>query len=227
MILLAGLLVALVGLWGLSELAGEVLEGETLRFDESVLRWLAGHTNPRLDGLALELTALGGWLVVLAIMVISATLLALMGRRWYALLLCVSVSGAWILGPVLKALFGRERPQVVEWRVPHAGQSSFPSGHATMGMVLFLTLAYVIHRIAGRTWVTLLVMAIGTTVVGLIGVTRMYLGVHYPSDVLAGFAVGFAWTMFCAAGVELLQSERLRTDTSEAPPEEPPPPPGE
>jgi undecaprenyl-diphosphatase len=223
--LVAGLIVALISLWALSGLAEEVLEGETLRFDEGVLHWIAGYTSTRMDGLALEITALGSWLVVLAIAVIAATLLALMGERWYALLLCIAVSGAWIIGPALKILFDRQRPQVVEWRVPHAGLSSFPSGHSTMGMVLFLTVAYVIHRLARRHWVTIVVMAAGTITVALIGLSRLYLGVHYPSDVLAGYAVGFAWSMFCAAGVELLRSERLRTRRSEPPPEEPPPSP--
>jgi undecaprenyl-diphosphatase len=65
-------------------------------------------------------------------------------------------------------------------------------------------------------------MIVGTLIVLGIGLTRVYLGVHYPSDVLAGYAVGFAWAMFCAAGIELLRSERAKTEPSEAPPEQPP-----
>jgi undecaprenyl-diphosphatase len=222
MLLVAGFAIALLGLWGLSGLTEEVVEGETTRFDESILVWLSTHASDRLDGYALELTSLGGWLVVLTITIVVATLLAFLERKWYALLVCVSVGGGWIIGPVLKAMFDRARPDVVEWRVPHAGHSSFPSGHSTMGMVLFITLAYVIHRIAGRAWVSVLSIGVGTLVVLAIGVTRVYLGVHYPSDVLAGYAIGFAWAMFSAAGVELLRSERMKTGSSDAPPEQPP-----
>lgn len=221
-LLVAGLAIALLALWGLSGLTEEVVEGETTRFDESILVWLSTHASDRLDGYALELTSLGGGLVVLTITIVVATLLASLERKWYALLVCVSVGGGWIIGPVLKSLFDRARPDVVEWRIPHAGHSSFPSGHSTMGMVLFITLAYVIHRIAGRAWVSVLSIGVGAVIVLAIGLTRVYLGVHYPSDVLAGYAVGFAWAMFCAAGIELLRSERLKTETSAAPPEQPP-----
>lgn len=206
-LLIAGLVAAILALWALAVLITDVLAGETLRADELALRWLAGHTTDRLDVRAMEITALGGGTAVLTISVITAALLALLGRRYYALLVAIAVTGGWILGPVLKALFGRDRPQVVDWRVPHAGQTSFPSGHSLMGMVLYVTLAYIIHRVGNRAWVTALAIVLAAIVVTLIGVTRVYLGVHYPSDVLAGYAVGFAWAMFCAAGVEMLKKE--------------------
>src|SRR5690606_23295422 len=126
---------------------------------------------------------------VLTITIIVAALLALLRQGWYAILLTVAVGGGWILSPLLKALFDRNRPQVVDWRIPYAGQASFPSGHALMGMILYVTLAYIVHRLGGRWWVTALAVIAGILVVSLIGVTRVYLGVHYPSDVLAGYAV--------------------------------------
>lgn len=206
-LLLAGLLASVFALWALAGLAETVLEGETLRTDEAALHWLARFTSDRVDVRALEITSLGGGSVVLAIAVISATLLALLGRRYYAILIAVAVSGGWLLSPLLKALFNRPRPQIVEWRTPHAGQASFPSGNAMMAMVLFVTLAYILHRIGNRVWVTVAAWCTAAVLVSLIGVTRVYLGVHYPSDVLAGYAVGFAWAMFCAAAVEMLRRE--------------------
>lgn len=203
-LLAIGLALAVAALWAMSQLADSVLEGETLRFDEAILHGISDWTSPRRDILALDLTALGGGTVVLAVAVISATLLAVLGRRWYALLICAAVSGGWMLGPVLKILFDRPRPQVVEWRTPHAGHASFPSGHATMAMVLYVTLAYVVHRLGNRHWVSVVAWSVAALLVTVIGVTRLYLGVHYPSDVLAGYAVGFAWAMFCAAGAEIL-----------------------
>lgn len=210
LLLVVGLLLSVLALLGLSELVDEVLDGETLRADEAALHWLAGFVTDRRDVRALELTSLGSGTVVLTISVISAALLALQGVRHYALLIVVAVSGGWLLSPVLKAFFDRDRPQVVDWRVAHAGQASFPSGHAMMGMVLYVVLAFVVHRIGNRPWVSALAIAIAALLVTLIGITRVYLGVHYPSDVLAGYAVGFSWAMFCAAGVEMMRREPKR-----------------
>lgn len=207
-LLLVGLAVSVLALWALAELTDEVLAGETIRMDDAALQWLARHTSDRLDMRAVEVTSLGAGVTVLTITVVVAALLALLRHRHYAALLLVSVGGGWILSPLLKALFDRERPQVVDWRVPYAGQASFPSGHALMGMILYVTLAYIVHRLGGRWWVTTLAVAAATVVVTLIGVTRIYLGVHYPSDVLAGFAVGFVWAMLCAAVVEILRDRR-------------------
>lgn len=207
-ILVVGLVLSVAGLWGLSALTEGVMAGETLTLDEGALRWMAHHVTDWRDVRALEITSLGSGTVVLAFSALSASLLALLGRRHYAALVVVAVAGGWILSPILKALFGRDRPRVVEWRVPHAGQASFPSGHALMAMVLYVVLAYVIHRIANRTWVSVLAIVLALLLVMLIGITRVYLGVHYPSDVLAGYAVGFAWAMFCSAGVEMLKRER-------------------
>lgn len=207
-LLVSGLLLAVVCLLTLSELSEEVLSGETLGFDEAVLLRVAEYATPRLDGYALQITALGGWIVVLAIMVIVAAVLLLLGERWYSVMLAASVLGGWMIGPLLKGLFARDRPDVVDWRVPHAGMASFPSGHSIMGMVLFATLAYIVHRLGQRWWVSVLAIATAAAVVAMIGATRVYLGVHYPSDVLAGYLVGFAWAMFCAAAVELLRAER-------------------
>lgn len=207
-LLVVGLLLAVLALAALSELVDEVLAGETLRADEAALQWLARFATDWRDVRALEITALGSGTVVLVVAVLSACLLALLGRRYYAGLVAIAVAGGWVLSPVLKAVFDRERPQVVEWRVPHAGQASFPSGHAMMGMVLWAVLAYVIHRLGNRAWISALAITVGVVIVTLIGITRVYLGVHYPSDVLAGYAVGFAWAMFCAAGVEMMKREK-------------------
>ena len=207
-LLLSGLAVSVLALWALAGLTEEVLAGETVRMDEAALHWLARHTSDHLDMRAVEITSLGGGVTVLTITVIVAALLALLRHGWYAILLSLAVGGGWILSPLLKALFDRSRPQVVDWRVPYAGQASFPSGHALMGMVLYVTLAYIVHRLSGRWWVTVLSACTAVLVVVLIGVTRVYLGVHYPSDVLAGYAVGFAWAMLCAAVVEILRDRR-------------------
>lgn len=206
LLLVLGLGVAVLGLWALAELSEEVLQGETLRMDEAALRALARYASPARDLLALEITSLGSGTAALAITVIVSALLALLGRRHYALLLGSAVAGAWILSPILKALFDRDRPRIVEWRTPYVGQASYPSGHAMMGMVLYITLAFILHRLGGRRWVSAVAITIAGLLIILIGTSRVYLGVHYPSDVLAGFAVGFSWAMFCAAIAETISA---------------------
>lgn len=197
-LLSAGLVLAVAGLWALAELTEGVMEGETVRFDQSVLLWLNARATPALDVWAIKVTALGDTLVVLSIAVVAAALLWLLGQAAHAALVAVAVGGASVIYPVLKAVFDRPRPQVFEWRAHYAEASSYPSGHATMAMVLLVVLAYVVHRIGGRRWVGMAAALVAGTAVLLIGASRLYLGVHFPSDVLAGYTVGFAWAVFCA-----------------------------
>jgi undecaprenyl-diphosphatase len=205
LVLSAGLAIALVGLWGLSSLTEEVLEGDTDRFDRAVLHWIDARSTPWLDQAALEVTALGDTLVVALVALVAVTLLRLLGRRGYAFLLGLAVGGAAIINPVLKAIFGRDRPRVFEWGVQHGASSdAYPSGHALMSMVTLVTLAFVVHRLSARRWVGAVAMTLAAVVTVSIGLSRLYLGVHYPSDVLAGYVVGFAWAVFCALAVEAL-----------------------
>jgi undecaprenyl-diphosphatase len=205
----AGLAVALLGLWGLSGLTEEVLEGDTERFDHAVLLWLNGRATPWLDQAALEVTALGDTLVVMLLTVVSATLLWVVGQRAYAWLVMLAVGGAAVINPTLKAIFGRERPRVFEWVVPNGTSSAaYPSGHALMSMVTLVTLAFIVHRLSAARWTSVLAMVVAGVLILLIGLSRLYLGVHYPSDVLAGYVVGFAWAVFCALAVEALPGFR-------------------
>lgn len=207
-LLATGMVLSLAGLWALGGLTEEVLEGETLRFDQAVLLWLNARATPGLDVAALRVTALGDTLVVLTVALVAGSLLWLLGQRAYAALLAAAVGGAVALYPVLKMLFDRPRPQLFEWRAQHAASASYPSGHATMSVVLLVVLAYVVHRLARRRAVGVAAALVAGTGALLIGLSRLYLGVHYPSDVAAGAIIGFAWAVFCALGVEALRGRR-------------------
>ncbi|WP_407541078.1 phosphatase PAP2 family protein [Deinococcus radiomollis] len=113
----------------------------------------------------------------------------------------LSVSGAVILNTLLKLFFGRARPQVIPW-LWQEGDSSFPSGHSSMAAALAVTVVALLWRTPWR-WPVLVLGVIYTVIMGL---SRVYLGVHYPTDVLAGWALGVAW----AVGVAVLLWERLR-----------------
>jgi undecaprenyl-diphosphatase len=205
LLLSVGLVLSLIALWALSNLTEEVIEGDTVRIDEGVLNWLNGHATPALDQAALEITALGNTLVILVLVATAVALLVLLQQRAYALLLTLAVAGVAVITPFLKAIFDRPRPQLFEWRVHYQLTSAaYPSGHATMSMVTFLTIAYIIYRLSRVKPPAAFAALLAACIVILIGTSRLYLGVHYPSDVLAGYVVGFVWAVFCALAIEIV-----------------------
>lgn len=205
-----GLGVALLGVWAFATLAASVMRGATLRFDDAVLLWMNAHASRTLTTAALEVTALGSTTVVWLVVLMASAFLWTSRHRYSVLLLWVAVMGGGALNLVLKDAFQRPRPALFEWRTSYAGHSSFPSGHAMTAMVLYWTLAYLIARLEAGTLLRRTTWAVAAVVVLLVGLSRVYLGVHYPSDVLAGFVIGFAWAMFCAAGIELIRYFRRR-----------------
>lgn len=215
-VLLLGLGLAFAATWAFAELAEQVMEGDTQRFDEAVLRRLDAIDAPWLDTALLEITALGNGTVVLALATVAATFLWLTRHRYSAGLLVAATLGGIVLNNLLKAYFDRPRPQVVSWGT-HVATSSFPSGHATSAIVVYATVAYLIATLQRRAWVRAATLAVAALVVLLIAASRLFLGVHYPSDVVAGLVIGLAWTAFCVAVLEALHRFIVReaTDASE------------
>lgn len=201
----AGLTLALLALWGLSALTEDVLEGDTEQFDRSVLLWLEEQSTGWLDRAALEITVMADTLVIVLVAVVAASLLWLLGQKAHAWLVVLAVGGAAIITPVLKAVFDRPRPQVFELRGVFAEHSAaYPSGHATMSMVTLVTIAFIVHRLSDRKRTSVIAALLAGMTILLIGMSRMYLGLHFPSDVLAGYAIGFAWAIFCAVTIKHL-----------------------
>lgn len=202
--LVAGVAVCGFAAWVFGEIAETVMAGKTQAFDENVLRWLGAHHMKLLDGAMLEITALGTGMVVMMIVSISALFLALTRHRYSALLLIVATVGGLGLNLVLKLFFDRPRPQVFVWGTT-AVSSSFPSGHAMSATIVYSTVAYLAARLQKHAWQRWLTLSLAAVVIILISLSRLYLGVHYPSDVLAGGAIGLAWAAFCMATLEAIQ----------------------
>ncbi|HET6396583.1 MAG TPA: phosphatase PAP2 family protein [Pseudoxanthomonas sp.] len=197
-LLFAGLLLPL---WLFAELAEDVHEMEAMVFDDPLLLWLNAAASPGWDRFFGVVSALGfRYGVVPADVVLCVTLLAL--RRWReGAFATVALAGSGLLNVAAKQFFGRERPALWESVAPEA-TFSFPSGHAMGSM----TLMAVVVLLAWHTrWRWPLLVA-GVAFTGLVGLSRLYLGVHYPSDVLGGWAAGLAW----AAGVYLVLFRRRR-----------------
>lgn len=190
-------------LWVFASLADEVSEGETLAFDRAVLLALrapgdlSDPIGPSwLELMMRDLTALGG-VAILGLLTLSvAGLLWLQGRRTSVALLLVAVVGGQVFSNAAKWIFDRPRPDIV----PHetlATSASFPSGHSMMATVTYLTLAVMVARLQDRRRVRIYLVSLAALVAFLVGASRVYLGVHWPTDVLAGWAAGAGWALGC------------------------------
>jgi undecaprenyl-diphosphatase len=160
----------------------------------------------------LEITALGTGTVVMMIVGVAGLFLWLTQHRYSAMLLLASTAGGIVLNGLLKVRFDRPRPHVITWGA-NAVSSSFPSGHAMSATIVYGTVAYLAARLQQRVWARWLTMGLALLLIALIGLSRIYLGVHYPSDVLAGAIIGLAWAGFCMAMLEAVQRIAQRSDT--------------
>ncbi len=188
-----------LGAFAFMAIADEALEGDTHAFDESILKALrepGDASNPigpawQADMMA-DLTALGG-IAVLTLLVVGVVFYLLsVGKRGTALLVGGAVGGGAILSALLKLGFDRPRPDLIA-HLSHAYSSSFPSGHAMLSAVTYLTLGVLLARAHEGRRTKIIVMTYGVTLTVLIGLSRIYLGVHWPTDVMAGWALGAAW----------------------------------
>lgn len=208
-------------LWAFGVLAGEVMEGETLAFDRAVLLALRDPANPAnplgpmwLREMVRDLTALGG-IAVLTLLTCGVLAFMALRRLWGAAgLLLASVLGGMLVSTVLKAAFERARPELV----PHGSyvtSASFPSGHAMMSAVVYLTLGVLLARVEPDRRSKAFVLSCAVVLTLLVGVSRVYLGVHWPTDVLAGWCLGAAWALGCWLVARWLQ-RRGAVETDQA-----------
>ena len=186
-----GLLLALGVILLFAKIAEDVAEGESRSFDTAVLLWIDAHSPEWLYGPMLAVTTLGYYWFVAPLLVVATAVFYLKRRRISAVLLPVATLGGMVLTTVLKAVFERARPDLFESGYT-ASFYSFPSGHATIAAGFYGTLTLLVAwRLRGfRRWA---VVVSGVLLVLLIGFSRLYLGVHYPTDVLAGFLAAPLW----------------------------------
>ena len=185
------------------KLASEMREGETHSADQAILLALRDPSDlsnpigPRwLETMCRDLTSLGSPTVVALIAIAAVSYLWIDGKRAAALFVTVSIAGGALLVSLLKFGFARPRPELVSHLVD-VNSFSFPSGHATMAAVTYLTLGALLARVQQQRSMKLYLLAVASTLVFIVGVTRVYLGVHWPTDVLAGWCLGTAWALGC------------------------------
>jgi Membrane-associated phospholipid phosphatase len=201
--LLVGGAVFLLLIFCISRLASEVFEGETQRFDKQILVSLRNPGDPSvpigppwLTSAALDITALGSATVLGLVVLAVAGFLILQGMWRTGLFVVLATSGGGFINGALKQFFQRPRPDVVS-HLRDVMSTSFPSGHALTSAVVYLTLGALSMRIAKRRITKFYCMAMAMLTTALVGVSRVYLGVHYPTDVVAGWMIGLSWALLC------------------------------
>jgi undecaprenyl-diphosphatase len=189
--------------WAFLALAGEVMEGDTKALDTRILLALRSNTDPSkpigpewVEFALLDLTAIGGPTVLTLVVLAVVGFLVLQERYRTALVIMVTSIGGEIANTVLKNAFMRPRPTVV----PHlreAISTSFPSGHAMESAIIYLTLGAMMMRVAEGRLTKAYCLFLAVLLTFLVGLSRVYLGVHYPTDVIGGWILGFMWASIC------------------------------
>jgi undecaprenyl-diphosphatase len=191
-------------------IADEVAEGDTHQLDRAVLMSFRTAGNPAdligpdwFEEMVRDVTALGSYAFVIIIVTAAIGYLLLTRKYGLALLLLTAEAGGMLISSLLKELFDRPRPDL-----EHAARvftASFPSGHATLSAVTFLTLGALLTRVTADRDAKLYFMGAAVVLTIMVGLSRLYLGVHYPSDILAGWCIGSAWAVLCWGGALWLQ----------------------
>jgi undecaprenyl-diphosphatase len=209
--MLVGVILVTMFVLGFGLLASEVVEGDTKAFDERVLQFFRAPANPSLpagppwlkDAMR-DVTALGSTSVLTIIVVGVAAYLAVSGLRHAAAMVLGSVALGVLLSNSLKAAFSRPRPGFIPPDLL-VFTASFPSGHATLSAVVYLTLGALLCRTQSSLAVKTYILCFAMFLTGIVGLSRIYLGVHWPTDVVAGWLVGGTWALLCWLAMIWLQ----------------------
>jgi undecaprenyl-diphosphatase len=211
-VVLAMVIVA-VALLAFKEIADEVFEGEVQAFDERLLLAFRNAQNitdpigPRwLEEMMRDFTALGSFGVLITLTLSVAGFFALRRKPHFALMVIGSIAGGILVSQLMKWGFARPRPDLV----PHGAfvySNSFPSGHAMLSATVYLTLGALLTRTHSDRVMKIYFISIAALLTIIVGVSRIYLGVHWPTDVMAGWAAGISWAVLCWLIMVWLQRE--------------------
>jgi undecaprenyl-diphosphatase len=211
LIVLLAVLAVVVGLWGFLALAEAVRAGSTQELDAKILLKLrdpADLSKPigseAVQEAARDLTALGG-VIVLSLVTAAVVGYLAMDRKYKAILLVLTATlGGLLLSTLLKDFFDRPRPSVVP-HLSHVDTPGFPSGHSMLSMVVYLTLGTLLARLVAKRTLKVYFVTVALLLTFLVGLSRVYMGVHYPTDVLAGWSAGLVWAVLCWLATWYLQ----------------------
>jgi undecaprenyl-diphosphatase len=202
--------IALLAFFAFLQLAAEVSSGATTGVDEAIMRWVDAHSSAGLDGYARSVTQLGSWIVMTVMALLVSVFLWIHGERRALALLWIGLAGVLLMDQTLKEFFARARPQVFEWRTYRPSSYAFPSGHTLNATVGYTMFAFLVARLEKSKVLRAVTFSVAALLIALVACSRVYLGVHFPTDVLAGMLMGFAWAMACVFAVYVLRDLRVR-----------------
>ncbi len=223
-VVLLAVLAVVLGTWAFIKLADEVKEKDTQNFDERMIRALRRPDNPAipigppwLHEVGRDITALGGVAVISGLTFVVAGFL-FMRKQYHAMwLLLIATFGGLLISTVLKGIIARDRPSIVP-HLSYVTTSSFPSGHSMLAAVAYLTLGSLLARLVVEWRVKIYILIVALLITFLVGVSRVYMGVHYPTDVLAGWSAGLVWASICWLVARALQHRGAVEPPTEATP---------
>jgi undecaprenyl-diphosphatase len=211
-VVLLSLFLVTAGVWGFIFTADHVLEGDTEAFDTWAVRAMRRSDDPAtpigpawLHEIGRDATAFGGVAGLTFFTLVAAGFLYLNGKRAMVWLLLASTGGGLVLSSLLKEWFNRPRPEIVP-HLSYVYTSSFPSGHSMLSAVVYLTLGSLLAASVTQRRLKAYILFVAILLTVLVGVSRVYLGVHYPTDVLAGWMAGLAWSLLVWLIARWLQS---------------------
>ena len=205
-----GAAIALTAAVAFLVLAEWILKDEAQRLDVAALRWLATHRPPGLTQFFSLASGLGSWLFVSTLTLILCVAGLFVAARRAAVTLLIAVLGIPMLVVVLKPLYGRPRPDAVA-HLDAVDSASFPSGHALAAAVFFGTTALIAAERTASELRRVLITAAAGSIIVLVALSRVYLGVHYSSDVLGGVLVGTTWSLLVLLAAHVLRTQRSRS----------------
>jgi undecaprenyl-diphosphatase len=204
---------ASLGVGAFIQITDELQESAELqRMDEGIITYVASHRVSWLDVVAVDITALGSTTLVVLHSSLALAVLLLLRDRLAALQLVTASAGAGILTLLTKGFIERARPTVVPRLVDISG-FSYPSGHSLTAAAMYLTIGILVARHLTTVRARLLVVGLLSLVIGLIALSRVYLGVHYPSDIVSGVSLGAAWALLLAGGFSLFERQQHASGT--------------
>lgn len=209
--ILVAVVLILGGIWLTAGVAEAVMEGETHEIDRMILLALrepgdvSDPLGPRwFEEMVRDYTSLGGTAILVLLVTAVSGYLAMLRRYKRLVVLLTAVIGGVILSSLLKGIFDRPRPDLI-LESSYAFNASFPSGHALLSAATYLTLGGLLAQIQKRFRLKAFVLLFSILIMVVVGFSRLYLGVHWPSDVLAGWTIGAIWALLCWSVANWLQ----------------------
>ena len=204
------LLISLASLYLFLKIGHEVLDKDILVIDTTITNFIYSFRSPPVTEVMMYFTYLGSAMVLFTLSIITIIFISKFRKKDVLIYLGILYSAV-LLNLVLKYMYQRPRPD--DFPLIHENSLSFPSGHAMNSFVFFAALSYFIFRETRNIKIGLVVSLISLIIIGLIGISRVYLGVHYPSDVIGGFIAGFLWFVSAILFEKIVIVKRLYKNT--------------